>query len=82
MTLPSVGGPIDGGGVYDTSAEALAAFLGDRDELLQDGYVEQNLADGSIGWVRSNEFGKVVTVVHAQPVEGGWTVDAWEASSC
>jgi hypothetical protein len=63
---------------------ALRAFLRTHPELVQFGYVEYRLSDGSIDYGRPapNGTGVIVTVIHVSRSESGWTVEGLEASGC
>jgi hypothetical protein len=88
-----VGGPVELG-PSATAEEALRAFVDstriqDVDAFGQPvswptvvdrGYVATTLPDGSIAFVATVDQG--VTVVHAVPTDGGWTIDRWDATGC
>ena len=61
---------------------AVTAFVAQaKPRLLPTGYDELRLPDGSFGYVKRTPAG-VVTTVHVTPIDGGWRVESWDASSC
>ncbi|MGH9247307.1 MAG: hypothetical protein ACRD29_23955 [Acidimicrobiales bacterium] len=89
------GGPVEGLGTFPTPAEALEAFIATRTTTWEDpfgfevempmmaegGYTEIHLPDGSIAFALGvGEAG--TTVVRVVEVDGGWTVDRWDATGC
>lgn len=75
-----------GGGValasFAQPADALAQFLASRRQLIQHGYEELHLDDGSITYAEEVRPGVVVTTVHVSATKSGWSVDGWAASGC
>jgi hypothetical protein len=79
---PNRGGSVSGLGVYPTPEGALDGFVKADQTLIQFGYQEFRLPDGLITYAVRNPLGDWVTVIHAAPSEGGWTVDSWTGSGC
>lgn len=82
------GGALTGQAGYRTPHEALEAFLAADKSLLQRGYREMHLPDGSLAYGREIEGregaapGVFVTVVRVAQGPEGWTVTSWESSGC
>lgn len=85
---PKRGGPLTGQAGYETPQEALEAFLAADKSLLQRGYREMHLPDGSLAYGREIEgregagAGVFVTVVRVAQRPEGWTVTSWDTSGC
>jgi hypothetical protein len=69
-------------GVYPSPEGALEAFVKADQTLIQFGYQEFRLPDGSIAYATQNPLGEWVTVIHVAPTAGGWIVDSWTGSGC
>ncbi len=79
---PNVGGAVSANGPFATPSDALRVFLEDRLSLMDTGYVEMHLPDGSIAFGVRGARDAWVTVVHVTRVGDAWTVDSWNASGC
>lgn len=81
---PKRGGPVRGGSVFTSPAEALGAFLDADSSLSRNQYLEVRLPDSSIAYAKEQpeRLGMFVTVVHVVRAGDGWSVDRWEASGC
>jgi hypothetical protein len=82
VTAPNRGGAVVATGAYQQPAEALAAFVARDQTLVQTGYTQLTLADGSVVYANEVRPGVVVTSVHVADTGGGWSVVDWGASGC
>jgi hypothetical protein len=82
VSSPNRGGRVSGLGVYPTPEGALDGFVKADQTLIQFGYQELRLPDGSITYAVQGPMGGWVTVIHVAPTEGGWAVKSWIGSGC
>jgi hypothetical protein len=76
---------VDGKGdgqAFTKPADALADFLATRPDLVQHGYAQLQLPDGSIAYAKEVRPSIVVTAVHVVSANDTWTVSDWSASGC